>query len=75
MLTHILKKRVCVISTVVEISQISFLRCFDFAQHDICSLGSTAILFLKIKVACGHATLYIITTKELFYSSSGFMFV
>ena len=46
MLTHILKKRVCVISTVVEISQISFLRCFDFAQHDICSLGSTAILFL-----------------------------
>ena len=35
MLTHILKKRVCVISTVVEISQISFLRCIaygDFAN-------------------------------------------
>ena len=44
MLTHILKKRVCVISTVVEISQTSFLRCFDFAQHDICSLGATAFL-------------------------------
>ena len=69
MLDHILKKCMCVISTVVEISQTSFLRCtvyailqtlvvktqvnlvltrsiakFDFAQHDICSLGSTAIL-------------------------------
>ena len=30
-----------------EISQTSFLRCYDFAQHDICSLGSTAILLPK----------------------------